>query len=56
MMEKSDLGEGHHHAILIAGGDDVIITDGTARFSNIGDTGTVGPFDVVTEGEESVAA
>ena len=53
-MEQTDAVEDHGHAVSVAGVDDVVIADGTARFSDIADAALVGSFNVVAEREESV--
>ena len=56
VVEQSHAGEGHGHAVLVALGDDQIVTDGAAGLCNVADAALLGALDVIGEGEESVAA
>ena len=56
MMEQPQAVEGHDDAVLVAGGDHLIVPDGAARLHNGADARTAGPLDVVPEGEEGVGA
>ena len=53
-MEQTHASEGHDHALLVALGNDQVISDGAAGLGNVLDAGSSGPLDVVGEGEESV--
>ena len=55
-MEQTDAVEDHGHAVSVAGFDDIVITDGAARFRDIADAALVGSFNVVAEREERVGA
>ena len=55
-MEQSDAVADHCNAVLIAGFNDIVISDGTARLSDIAYTALVGAFDIVTEREECIRA
>ena len=54
MMEESDSGEGHNHAVLVGGGDDLIVADGAAGLGNVLHAGLAGTLHVVAEGEEGL--
>ena len=54
VMEESHAGEGHGDTVLVALGDDQVVTDGAAGLSNILDTGSNTALDGVGEGEEGV--
>ena len=56
MVEQSDSGKCHDHAVLVRRGDDLIVPDGTAGLGNVLNTGLPGPLHVVPEGEEGVGA
>ena len=53
-MEQADAGEGHYHVVFIAGCDDIVVTDGTARLCDILNAALVSALNVVAEGEEGV--
>ena len=55
-MEKTNSRKYHCHAVLVAGLDNVVVTDGAAGFGNVLHAASLGALDVVTEGEERVAA
>ena len=50
------MGKGNCHIVLVRRFDHMIVTDGAAGFRHILYAAAVSPFDVVAEGEESVAA
>ena len=54
VVEKTDASEGHHHSILVAGFNDVIIPDGAAWLGHIFHAALMGTLDIVAEGEERV--
>ena len=56
MMEQAQAGHGHGDVVFIARFDDIVIADGAAGLGDVVDTAAMSPFDVVTEGEESIAA
>lgn len=56
MMEETDTGEAHHHAVSVAGIDDAVIPDRTAGLGNVGHAAAMSSFDVVTEGEEAIGS
>ena len=56
MMEQPDAAERHRNAVLVAGINDLLVPDGAARLHNGGHAAAAGAFDVITEGEESIAA
>ena len=56
MMEQAHAGEGHGDAVLVGGGDDVVITDRAAGLGNVLHAALAGAFHVVAEGEERIAA
>lgn len=53
-MEQPYAGETHHDAVLVAGVDDIVVTDRAAGLCDEVDTALVGAFHVVAEGEEGV--
>ena len=55
-MEEPNASKGHGDAILVAGHDDVVVTHGATCLSDVLHAALMSPFDVVAEGEESVAA
>ena len=54
MMEQSDTDERHGDAILVAGGDDMIIPHTATGLCDILYTTLMGTLDIVAEGEESI--
>ena len=56
MVEQTHAGEGHDDIVLVALGDDQIITDGAAGLCDVLDTGSNAALDGVGEGEECVGA
>ena len=54
MVEQSDSRECHCHVVLVACHDDMVVTDGTAGFSDVLNAALVSTLDVVAEGEECV--
>ena len=56
MVEQSHAGEGHGDAVLVALGDDQVVTDGAAGLGDVLDTGGHAALDGVSEGEEGVGA
>ena len=56
MVEQPDTGEGHDHAVLVGGFDDLVVPDGAAGLGDILHPRLSGPFHVVAEGEEGVRA
>ena len=55
-MEQAHAGEGHDDAVLVALGDDQVITDGAARLCDVLDAGSNAALDGVWKEEESVGA
>ena len=56
MVEQADAGKRHGDTVLVAGGDDMVVTYRAAGLCDIGYTALVGAFYVVAEGEEGVRA
>ena len=56
MVEQTDAGEAHGDAVVVAGFNDVVISDGAARLGDVLDAGLEGALHVVAEGEEGVGA
>ena len=56
MVEQSDTGERHSHIVLVAGLNNVVVSDRTAGLSNILNAGTLCSLDIVAEREERVGA
>ena len=56
VVEQAHAGEGHGDAVLVALGDDQVVTDGAAGLGDVLDTGGHAALDGVGEGEESVGA
>ena len=56
VVEEAHAGEGHGDAVLVALGDDQVVTDGAAGLGDVLDTGGHAALDGVGEGEESVGA
>ena len=54
MVEQAHAGEGHGDAVLVALGDDQIVTDGAAGLGDVLDAGGSAALDGVGEGEEGV--
>ena len=54
-MEQAQTGKGHGDTVLIAGFDNIVITNGTTCLGNILHAAAMSAFNVVAEGEESVA-
>ena len=55
-MEQPQAAEGHGDAVLVAGINDLLVTDGTAGLHDGGHAGAAGTLDVVAEGEEGIRA
>ena len=53
-MEQPQAAEGHGDAVLVAGINDLLVTDGTAGLHDGSHAGAAGTLDVVAEGEEGV--
>ena len=56
MMEQSDMGKGHSNIVLIGSFDNIIITNGAARLSNITYTALMSTLYIVTKWEECIGA
>lgn len=56
MMEQADSRKCHHHAVLIAGFDHLVIPDRASRLCYIFYTAFISPVNIISEGEESVRA
>ena len=56
MVEESYAGEGHGDVVLVAGGNDMVVADTAASLRHIRYSTLVAPLNVVTEGEEGIAA
>jgi hypothetical protein len=54
MMEQANMCHSHGHIVLVAGSDNIIVTDGAACLGNVADTAFAGTFDIVAEGEEGI--
>ena len=55
MVEQTDASEGHGNAVLVAGIDNMIVTNATTSLCNVLNTTLVGTFNIVTEWEEGIA-
>ena len=53
-MEQPYSGEAHHDSVLVAGVDDIVVTDRAAGLCDVVDAALVGAFNIVAEGEECV--
>ena len=51
MVEEAHAGEGHRHAVAVAGLDDEVITDRAAGLCDVGNAALVCALDVVAEGK-----
>ena len=56
MVEQPQTVKRHHHAVFVAGHDDVVVADRAARLGDVAHAALVGALDIVAEGEESVGA
>ena len=56
MMEQTNAGKAHYHTILVAGIDNIVITNRSTWLSDILNARLMGTLDVVTEGEECIGA
>ena len=54
MMEQTDSGKCHCHIVFVAGLDNVIVTDGTARLCNICNAASMCALDVISKWEERI--
>ena len=54
MMEQPDLGERHHHIVLVGSGNDLVVPDRAAGLDHGGDACLVGYLHAVAEGEECI--
>ena len=54
-MEQAQTGKGHGDTIFVAGFDNIVIANRTACLGNILHAAAMSAFNVVAEGEESVA-
>ena len=54
-MEQPNPGKRHDHAVLVGGGDDLIVPDGAAGLGDVLHAGLLGPLYVVPKGEEGIA-
>ncbi len=54
VVEQAQTGKRHGDAVFVTGLDDIVVADGAARLRNVGHTGLMGTFNVVTEREECV--
>ena len=54
MMEKAKPVKRHDHVILVAGHNDVVVANRSARLGNVLHAAFVGSLDVVAKGEEGV--
>ena len=54
VVEEPDAGIGHDHTVFVAGLNDVMIADGTARLDNVLDATLVGAIDGIAERHHSV--
>ena len=54
MMEKSDVSEAHHHVVTVAGFNDIVVTDRTARLSYISYTRSMSSLNVVAKRKEGI--
>ena len=56
MVEQSDTRKRHSDIVLVAGLDNVVVTDRAAGLRDVLNARFVGSFDIVAEGEERVRA
>ena len=56
VMEEADVGHRHSDAVLVAGGDDIVVADRAAALRDVGDAALMGTLHVVAEREERVRA
>ena len=54
MMEETDTGECHGNAVLVAGGNDMVVAHTSAGLRHKLHTAFMGTLDVVAEGEERI--
>ena len=54
MMEETQAGAGHNHAIAVAGLDHQVIPDGAAGLGDVGYTAPASAVDIIREGEEGI--
>ncbi len=54
MMEQTDTGKAHHHAIFITCLNNIIVADRAARLSHIFHAALVGPLNIVAKWKECV--
>ncbi len=54
MMEKAKTRKAHYDAVLVAGLDNIVISDGAAGLSDELYAALMGSLNIVTKGEESV--
>ena len=54
MVEQADAREGHGDAVLVAGGNDVIVAHAASGLGDVLHAALVCPLNVVAEGEEGV--
>ena len=54
VVEQSYTGERHCYTVLVAGVDNIVVTDRATGLCDIFNTASVRSFDIVTEGEECV--
>ena len=54
VVEQTNAGERQDHVVFVAGLDDVVVADGTARLRNILHAAAVRALDVVAEREKGV--
>ena len=54
MMEQPHTVKDQNDAVTVAGVDDMIITDWTAGFHDVGDAALAGSFNIIAEWEEGV--
>ena len=56
MVEQADAREGHGNAVLVTGGNDMIVAHAASGLGDVLHAALVCPLDVVAEGEEGVRA
>ena len=54
VVEQADTGKGHHHAVLVAGFNNLVIPHRSPRLSHIDHGALFRPINIVPKGEEGV--
>ena len=56
MVEQTDSCKRHYHVVFVAGCDDILITNRSARLCDVLNTTLMRTLDVVAEGEECIGS